>query len=146
MVTSKTVAAKLATAPTGDNSANGKSEIANPKKEEVNDSAPAEKLPLIVNPKTEDVSKPSTSTLEEKFYKMDVLFSHREKWEKLKESADKLNKFKLATDGRTDHIVLKDAAGVTFSTYSPDVFSKVLNWLKEDLSEKLKEVESQIIL
>jgi hypothetical protein len=101
-----------------------------------------EELPSITPiPKTE--LRPS---IEDRFLKMDVLFSKREKWEKIKDSLDKLNKFKLSTDGRTDNIIFKDAVGTTFSTYNPDVITKVVDMLKEDLSKKLSEVEQEINL
>lgn len=83
-------------------------------------------------------------SLEDRFYKMDTLFALRERYEKLKETLDKLNKFKLSTEGRSDSIAIRDDKGNTFSTSNPDVVTKMVEWLKEDLTKKIKEVDSQI--
>ena len=112
------------------------------KKEEVKNQPTTANLPVLI-PEKKQSAVPS---IEDKFLKMDVLFSHREKYEKLKESLDKLNKFKLSTDGRNDNIILKDANNVTFSTYNPVVIAKVTDWLKEDLTKQIADVAALIIL
>ena len=117
------------------------SELKPQPKEETKPNLKAE-LPAIIPSKKEE----QKASIEDRFLKMDVLFSKREKWEKIKDSLDKLNKFKLSTDGRTDNIIFKDSAGVTFSTYNPDVITKVVDMLKEDLTKKLAEVEGEINL
>jgi hypothetical protein len=133
MVTTKNVADKLAKNPLDKN---GKD----------NPTTTADQPKADVIPITLAKSEPAKNSIEDRFYRMDILFSHREKWEKIKESLDKVNKFKLTTDGRSDSISFKDSSGNSFTTYSPDVLSKVIAMLKEDLSAKLQEVENQINL
>ena len=105
-------------------------------------------IPTIIPVKKEEVKTPDvkTASIEDRFYKMDMLISYREKWEKIKDSLEKVNKFKLTTDGRSDSITFKDGAGNSFTTFSPEVLGKVINWLKEDLSSKLQAVENEIKL
>ena len=137
MITNKNVATKLAAQPT---TTNGNS---SGNKNEVNASIPKAEIPAIIPlPRKE----PVTSSIEDRFFKMDLLFSHREKWEIIKESLDKVNKFKLTTDGRSDSITFKDGASNSFTTFSPEVLSKVITWLKDDLSKKLSDVEAEINL
>lgn len=133
MNTTKNVADKLSKNPLGKNGNDDK-----PKLEDI--------ITPVIPITLPDQKEPPKNSIEDKFYKMDILFSHREKWEKLKESLDKVNKFKLTTDGRSDSITFKDSAGSQFTTFSPDVLSKVITWLKEDLTAKLQEVETQINL
>ena len=98
-------------------------------------------IPIKKEQETESEKFPS---LEDRFYKMDTLFSLRERYDKLKETLDKLNKFKLSTDGRNDNIILRDDKSNTFSTSNPEVIAKLVEWLKEDLTKKIKDVDSQI--
>lgn len=83
-------------------------------------------------------------SLEDKFYKLDVLQAHREKWQELKECQDKLNKFNLTYTGRTDNVTFKDSNGISFSTHNPEVVAKTIAWLKEDTAKRLAEVENLI--
>lgn len=133
MITNKNVADKLAKNPLEKNGKDNQPQTEQPK---------TDVIPITLAVKTE----PAKNSIEDRFYRMDILFSHREKWEKIKESLDKVNKFKLTTDGRSDSITFKDSSGNSFTTFSPDVLSKVIAMLKEDLSVKLHEVESQITL
>ena len=105
-------------------------------------------------PETKILSLPPSTTkqeevnelppLEDRFYKLDELFSLRDRHEKLKDSFDKLNKFKLSAEGRSDSITLKDDKGNLFTTHNLDVVKKMVDMLKEDLTTKIKEVDSQI--
>jgi hypothetical protein len=127
-------------------STNGKTvstvtKIEPPKKEEQKTELPKQELPSIV-----PLPKQDFSPIEDRFLKLDVLFSKREKWERIKDSLDKLNKFKLSTDGRSDNITLKDGAGNSFSTYNAEVLSTVVDLLKVDLTKKLADVEQEINL
>ena len=94
-------------------------------------------------PVIQEPEKPTLS-IDDIFYKMDMLYSLRDKREKLKDSLDKLTKFKLSSDSRTDNIILSDKNGSTFSTFNPEVIGKTIDWLKEDLTKKIEEVEAQI--
>ncbi len=78
------------------------------------------------------------------FFKMDKMYSLRDKREKLKDSLDKLLKFKLSSDSRTDNIILSDKNNSTFTTYNPEVITKTIEWLKEDLTAKIEQVEKEI--
>ncbi len=103
--------------------------------------------PVVKLPTKETApEKPALTSLEDRFYKLDTLFALRDKHEKLKDSLDKLNKFKLSSDGRSDNIVLLDDKGNKFTTSNPDVLAKVVAWLKDDLTQKIKEVDTQITL
>src|SRR5438046_2235505 len=94
-----------------------KIEPTNDKKEDAKSQPPKPEIPKIVPLPKPELKTPS---LEDRFFKMDILISKREKWEKIKDSLDKLNKFKLSTDGRSDNITLKDGSGNTFSTYNAE--------------------------
>ena len=119
------------------------------KNEVANNPAPAtERKPELssLHVSAPDTKEPEKSTLsiDDIFYKMDMLYSLRDKREKLKDSLDKLTKFKLSSDSRTDNIILSDKNGSTFSTFNPEVIAKTIDWLKEDLTKKIEEVENQI--
>lgn len=90
------------------------------------------------------IKEEKIASLEDKFYKLDVLQAHREKWQELKECQDKLNKFNLTYTGRTDNVTFKDANGISFSTHNPEVVAKTIAWLKEDTAKRLAEVETLI--
>lgn len=112
---------------------------------------PETQKPETQTPKPEIKPEPRTNTLqlaplEDRFLKMDELYAHRTKWERLKDTQEKLSKFKLSTDGRADNITLSDGKGCTFSTYNAEVFNKVVEMLKEDVAAKLKATEALIIL
>lgn len=94
-------------------------------------------------PDNKEPEKPTLS-IDDIFYKMDMLYSLRDKREKLKDSLDKLTKFKLSSDSRTDNVILSDKNGSTFSTFNPEVIAKTIDWLKEDLTKKIEEVEKEI--
>ena len=94
----------------------------------------------VVAPEPE---KPNLS-IDDIFFKMDKMYSLRDRREKLKDSLDKLMKFKLSSDSRTDNIILSDKNGSTFTTFNPEVITKTIDWLKEDLTKKIEEVENQI--
>jgi hypothetical protein len=94
--------------------------------------------------KQEPAKEEKIPSLEDKFYKLDVLQAHREKWQELKECQDKLNKFNLTYTGRTDNVTFKDSNGISFSTHNPEVVAKTIAWLKEDTAKRLAEVETLI--
>ena len=98
--------------------------------------------PLPVKPEQKQDEK--ITSLEDKFYKLDQLQAHREKWEELKECLNKLNKFNCTYTGRTDNVIFKDANGLTFSTHNPEVVAKTIELLKQDTAQRLAEVEKLI--
>ena len=100
------------------------------------------KLPLI----TPERQPKKPLPLEDVFYRLDLLFSLRDKHDKLRETQQKLEKFVISSDGRGNSIKLTDAAGETFHTSNEDVFKKITDWLKEDIAKKLETVGSQITL
>lgn len=85
-------------------------------------------------------------TIEDKFFKLDQLLSHRIKYEKLSDCLTKLNKFNLTSIGAGDNITLKDPAGLTFSTHNPKVLRQVIELLKTDLTGQLAELNELITL
>lgn len=97
-------------------------------------------LPVIPLKKSVD----ELPSLEDRFFKLDSLYALREKHEALKESLDKLNKFNLSSEGRSEAISFRDEKGNTFTTYNPEVLKKVVDWLKEDLTRKIKDVDNSI--
>lgn len=111
-----------------------------PQKQETSNPPKAEPPSITPLPKP-DLKAPS---IEDKFYKMDTLFSLRDKHEKITESLDKLNRFNLSSDGRSDNITFTDSAKNSFTTHSPEVLKKTIEALKVDCKEKLAAIEKEI--
>ena len=103
---------------------------------------PVAPVPPVPAPAKKDDVK--ISSLEDKFLRISQLNTLQEKWEKIKESITKLNEFDLKTDGRKESISFSDGSGNKFETFNSAVLRKTIDWLKEDLNIKLKEVEAHI--
>lgn len=113
---------------------------------------PAQEQPAANPPKLPDITPeerqlPPTTTaipIGDRFYQLDRLLSMRDKYEKIKDCLDKLNKWKLAADGRGDNVTLKDAAGLTFTTYNASAVKMFVDLLKKDLTDQLQELDAKI--
>lgn len=97
-------------------------------------------------PKIEAAERPQVLTIDDRFYRLDVLTSLREKYEKVKDCLEKLNKFKISAEGRGDNITLKDAAGLTFTTFNATAVKQFIEFLTADLTTQLKDLDAQISL
>ena len=107
---------------------------------------PKPELSNIVIPIGKTIDEPKKELpIADRFLKLDELHAIRLRWDKLKDTLDKLNKFKLSTDSKADNIILSDGRGNQFSTYNPEVVAKVIELLKEDVTKRLSETEASII-
>ena len=99
---------------------------------------------------TMEVLKPGTKvenailSLEKRIQKVTELNIVIDKWRKLSEARQNLNEFKLANDGLSNSIVIKDSTGREFKTNQPLVYSAVIKSVQEVLDEKIAETEAQI--
>lgn len=86
-----------------------------------------------------------TVSVQDKIHELDILFSHRDKWQRLNDAKNKLKKFEISDTTIQNQIDLRDDDGNTFKTSNPVVLKKVIAWLLEDLEVKIKEVETKFI-
>lgn len=86
----------------------------------------------------------SLNSLDEKFLKLDTLFALQEKYIKLDAAIKKLRKFKIGNSGDFNNITLRDDEGERFDTGNPTVIKKVIDWLLEDLTQKLQDTAAKI--
>lgn len=109
---------------------------------------------LALNGKSEnptmEVLKPGNKvenailSLEKRIQKVQELNIVIDKWRKLSEARQNLNEFKLANDGLSNAITIKDASGREFKTNQPIVYNAVIKAVQEVLDEKITETEAQI--
>ena len=83
-------------------------------------------------------------SLEKRIQRVQELNIVIEKWRKLSEARQNLNEFKLANDGLSNAITIKDASGREFKTNQPIVYNAVIKAVQEVLDEKIAETEVQI--
>lgn len=84
-------------------------------------------------------------TLEQKIRKVEDLNLLIDKWQKLRESERSLQTFKLAGDGYSNQLVFRDmTSGQEFKTYNAMVIGRAIGVIRDALSEKIAEIESQI--
>ena len=94
--------------------------------------------------KTETKVENTILSLEKRIQKVQELNIVIEKWRKLSEARQNLNEFKLANDGLSNAITIKDASGREFKTNQPIVYNAVIRAVQEVLDEKITETEAQI--
>ena len=98
--------------------------------------------PKIEEKVTKEV-KPNL-TFNQRSEKVRNLFSMIEKHEKLTETRDTLNNFKLSADAHTGKLSITDNHGSTFTTSNPSVIADVMSLIKNVVDNQIKEVEEQI--
>jgi len=108
-------------------------------KPELSNVVVTEKIAEIVK---EDV-KPSL-TFNQRSEKVKNLFSLLDKHEKLSETRDNLNNFKLSADGHTGKLSIADNFGSTFTTSNASVMADVLALIKKVVDTQIKDLEEQI--
>lgn len=104
-------------------------------------------LPKITPEERKDTTTPQQKTavsIDDRFYLLDTLQAKREKYEKTKDCLEKLNKWKHSADGRGDNITLKDASGLTFTTFNAQVVKEFVELLKGNLTAQLLDLDAQI--
>jgi hypothetical protein len=98
----------------------------------------AENVPAIVQ-------TPQELSLEQKIHKVEDLVLLIEKHKRLKESQRNLQTFKLANDGASNYLQLRDLNNSTeFKTYNSSVIAEVLEVVKQTLAARIAEIEQQI--
>ena len=84
-------------------------------------------------------------SLEQKIQKVEDLTTLIDKLRKLKETQRNLQTFRLAGDGYSNFLQLRDLNNnQEFKTYNASVIEEVLSVVKHSLSEKIAEIEAQI--
>lgn len=96
----------------------------------------------VETPKVEQTKTPTVQEQRERQKKLNALF---EKEAKLQESKDRLTNFILSTDESNNHLTLKDGRGAEFKTGNPEAIRKVIDLLTTEATEKIAEVQAQII-
>ena len=106
----------------------------------------------VVTPKKEETKKEETKKelsdlppVEDRILKINRLTSLVEKHETLLETQQKLNAFKLSTDGNRDTLKISDSKGKEFVTTNSSVIADIIESLKTSVSAKVKEVEAQLV-
>ena len=83
-------------------------------------------------------------SLEKRIQRVNELNIVIEKWRKLTEARQNLNEFKLANDGLSSSVIIRDSTGREFKTSQNIVFTTVLQTVQKVLDEKINETEEQI--
>jgi hypothetical protein len=94
--------------------------------------------------KTETKVQNAILSLEKRIQRVQELNIVIDKWRKLSEARQNLNEFKLANDGLSNAIVIKDSSGREFKTNQPLVYNAVIKAVQEVLDDKIAETEVQI--
>ena len=92
----------------------------------------------------EKVKEKESLTFNQRSEKVKNLFSLLDKHEKLTETRDNLNNFKLSSDGHTGKLSIADNFGSTFSTSNASVMADVLALIKKVVDTQIKDLEEQI--
>jgi hypothetical protein len=100
-----------------------------------NETTPVEKPTKVENP---------VISLEKRIQRVNELNIVIEKWRKLTEARQNLNEFKLANDGLSSSVIIRDSTGREFKTSQNIVFTTVLQTVQKVLDEKINETEEQI--
>lgn len=100
-----------------------------------NETTPVETSPKVENP---------VISLEKRIQRVNELNIVIEKWRKLTEARQNLNEFKLANDGLSSQVIIKDSTGREFKTSQTIVYTTVLGTVQKVLDEKINETEEQI--
>jgi hypothetical protein len=96
-----------------------------------------------VDEKVKDDAK-LTLTFNQRSEKVRNLFSMLDKHEKLTETRDNLNNFKLSADGHTGKLSIADNHGSTFMTSNASVIADVVALIKKVVDTQIKDLEEQI--
>jgi DNA phosphorothioation-dependent restriction protein DptG len=92
----------------------------------------------------EKIQEKPNLTFNQRSEKVKNLFSLLDKHEKLSETRDNLNNFKLSADGHTGKLSMADNHGSNFSTSNPSVIADVLALIKKVVDNQIKDLEEQI--
>lgn len=101
------------------------------------------KMVVVKNETTSKVENAILS-LEKRIQRVNELNIVIEKWRKLTEARQNLNEFKLANDGLSSSVIIRDSTGREFKTSQNIVFTTVLQTVQKVLDEKINETEEQI--
>jgi hypothetical protein len=98
-----------------------------------------------ISAKIDEKAKEKESlTFNQRSEKVKNLFSLLDKHEKLSETRDNLNNFKLSADGHTGKLSIADNFGSTFTTSNASVMADVLALIKKVVDTQIKDLEEQI--
>jgi len=98
-----------------------------------------------VQPVTSVPTQEPELSLEQKIQKVEDLTTLIDKLRKLKETQRNLQTFRLAGDGYSNFLQLRDLNNnQEFKTYNASVIEEVLSVVKHSLAEKIAEIEAQI--
>jgi hypothetical protein len=96
-----------------------------------------------IEEKVKEEAKP-TLTFNQRSEKVRNLHYMLEKHEKLTETRDSLNNFKLSADGHTGKLSIADNHGSSFTTANVSVIADVLSLIKKVVDTQIKDLEEQI--
>jgi hypothetical protein len=95
-----------------------------------------------IEPEKTDEKQPA-QTFEERMQRLSQLFELQGKYDKLKQSDDKLKDFTIKGNEGAE-LELEDSEGNVFSTKNAEIVSDVVQFLKMKIAEKRKVLEAQI--
>lgn len=119
--------------------------VSNPSTKSETEKGQLAKIITTLQPLQVNGNSQKTISVQDKIHELDILFSHRDKWQRLNDAKIKLKKFEISDTTIQNQIDLRDDDGNTFKTSNPVVLKKVIAWLLEDLEVKIKEVETKFI-
>ena len=83
-------------------------------------------------------------SVEKRIQKVETLSILVQKWRKLNESKNELNKFRLNDDGINSTMTIKNSNGEEFRTSHSEAVEAVIDSISKMVDEKLNEVEASI--
>ncbi len=119
--------------------------VSNPTTKTETEKNPLAKIITTLPPIQVNGNSQKTVSVQDKIHELDILFSHRDKWQRLNDAKNKLKKFEISDTTIQNQIDLRDDDGKSFKTSNPVVLKKVIAWLLEDLEVKINEVETKFI-
>ncbi|MBN8833760.1 MAG: hypothetical protein BGO53_08905 [Sphingobacteriales bacterium 39-19] len=118
----------------------------NAKKEDAKNLQPAEKTTDFAKVVLSTPNQPKvgiSENFEERLHKLNKLFELQSKHSKLTQSDKKLSEFSIES-GEGTELNIEDADGNEFTTKNPEIIQDVLQFLKEKIADKRKQLEELI--
>lgn len=100
--------------------------------------------PVVQIPSVAKSAETKGQPLDERLHRLNQLFELQTKYNRLQSSKQNLAEFKLKKDSETITLTLSDynSRGNDFTTKNPAVIKDLLEFLKDAINSKIKEIEA----
>lgn len=107
--------------------------------------APAEEAKISAIIKSMSQDNETSIPLEDRLHRLNILFDLQKKYNALQASLQKLTVFKLSHESESAVLRFRDDEHNEFSTGNTEVMSEFLDFLKETIKRKIKELEPLLV-